>query len=275
MTRLGLGTGMHSSVSAVVAAWELGIRAFDTAPFYRLGQSERELGAALRARTRTRSEYTLSTKVGRLLRDGEAVFDFSPAGIRMSFAESLERLGHDAVDTLLLHDPEDHMEEASRALEAARALAPVVGVGTNYVAVALELVQRGEVDVVMLAGRYTLLDRSGGDELLPLCLERGVPVLAAGAFNSGVLAGGSTFDYAAAPADVLARRDALSEACARRGVPLAAAAIQFPLRHPAVVSVVVGARSAAEIEDDARLLDVAIPDELWPELESVSPSSHR
>jgi D-threo-aldose 1-dehydrogenase len=264
---------MHSSASAVDAAWALGIRTFDTAPFYRLGQSERELGAALAARPR--EEYTLSTKVGRVLRDGEAVFDLSPDGIRTSFAESRERLGVERVDTLLLHDPEDHMAEAPRALEAARDLAPVVGVGTNYVAVALELVQRGEVDVVMLAGRYTLLDRSGGDELLPLCLERGVPVLAAGAFNSGVLAGGSTFDYVAAPADVLERRSELAEVCARWDVPLAAAALQFPLRHPAVASVVVGARSAEEIEEDARLLDVAIPDAVWPELESVSRSWRR
>src|SRR5206468_2427688 len=117
-------------------------------------------------------------------------------------------------------------------------LAPTVGVGTNYVAVALELVRRGDVDVVMLAGRYTLLDRSAGDELLPLCLERGVPVLAAGAFNSGVLAGGSTFDYRPAPPEVLARRQALAGLCERHDVPLAAAALQFPLRHPAVVLLV-------------------------------------
>src|SRR3954453_8536587 len=127
MTRLALGTGMHSSASAVDAAWALGIRTFDTAPFYRLGQSERELGAALAARPR--DEYTLSTKVGRVPRHGEAVFDLSPDGIRTSFEESLERLRVDRVATLLLHDPEDHMAEAPRALEAARDLAPVVGVG--------------------------------------------------------------------------------------------------------------------------------------------------
>ena len=273
MTRLALGTGMHSSAAAVDAAWALGVRTFDTAPFYRLGRSERELGAALALRPR--EEYVLSTKVGRVLRNGAAVFDLSPAGIRESFTRSLQRLGIDRVDTLLLHDPEDHMHEASGALATARELAPTVGVGTNYVSVALELVRRGEVDVLMLAGRYTLLDRSAGDELLPVCLERNVPVLAAGAFNSGVLAGGSTFDYRAAPAEVLERRQTLAEVCARHAVPLAAAALQFPLRHPAVVSVVVGARSAAEIEEDVRLLDVPVPEELWAELELVSPSSRR
>src|SRR4051795_5708472 len=126
MTRLALGTGMHSSASAVDAAWALGIRTFDTAPFYRLGQSEQELGQALAARRR--DDYTLTTKVGRVLRGGEAVFDFSPDGIRASFAGSLQRLGVDRVDALLLHDPENHMDEAQRAIEVARELAPRVGV---------------------------------------------------------------------------------------------------------------------------------------------------
>jgi D-threo-aldose 1-dehydrogenase len=273
MMRLALGTGMHSSPSAVDAAWATGIRAFDTAPFYRLGGSEEVLGQALAARPR--DEYTLTTKVGRVLRGDEAVFDFSPDGIRASFAGSLQRLGVDRVDALLLHDPENHMEEAPRAVEVARELAPTVGVGTNYVAVARELVERGEVDLVLLAGRYTLLDRSAADELLPLCLERGVPVLAAGVFNSGVLAGGTSFDYRAAPVEVLERRQLLSDVCGRYGVPLPAAAIQFPLRHPAVASVVIGARSADEIEEDVRLLAVEIPDELWAELECVSPLSRR
>ena len=120
---------------------------------------------------------------------------------------------------------------------------------------------------MLLAGRYTLLDRSAERELFPLCLELGVPVFAAGVFNSGVLAGGSTFDYHAAPAAVLERRRALEQTCAHYGVPLTAAAIQFPLRHPAVAAVVVGARSADEIEEDARLLDLAIPGELWAALD--------
>jgi D-threo-aldose 1-dehydrogenase len=123
--------------------------------------------------------------------------------------------------------------------------------------------------VVLLAGRYTLLDRTADDELLPLCAERGVPVLAAGAFNSGVLAGGSTFEYESASSEILSRRSALETLCARYDVPLAAAALQFPLRHPAVVSVVVGARSPDEIEEDAQLLEIPVPDALWSEIEAA------
>lgn len=284
--RLGLGTaalgGLYAEVredaarATVDAAWELGIRLFDTAPFYGSGLSEERLGRALAGRPR--DEYTLATKVGRLLQPGraapvfvgapplEAVFDFTPDGVRRSLAESLARLGVDHVDVALLHDPEAHLGEARAAIAAARELVPRVGVGTNYVATAQLLVEQGEVDLVLLAGRYTLLDRSAETELLPLCAERGVPVIAAGVFNSGVLAGGSTFDYATAPPEILERRDELAASCARYGVPLAAVAIQFPLRHPAVTSVVVGARSAAEIEEDAALLAVPVPDALWAEL---------
>jgi len=275
MTKLGLGTaplaGLFDEVASgaaratVDAAWELGIRIFDTAPLYGAGLAEERLGEALAARPR--DEYTVSTKVGRVLVGGEAVFDYTPEGIRRSLAESLARLGLERVDIALLHDPEQHLDETRRAAEVARERAPRVGVGTNYVATALTLVERGDVDIVLLAGRYTLLDRSAADELFPLCLELGVPVVAAGVFNSGVLAGGSTFDYRAAPAAVLERRRALEQTCAPYGVPLTAAAIQFPLRHPAVAAVVVGARSADEIEEDARLLDIAIPDELWTVLD--------
>jgi D-threo-aldose 1-dehydrogenase len=286
MSRLALGTaplgGLFSGVddetarATVDVAWSLGIRCFDTAPLYGSGLAETRVGAALAERPR--DEYTLSTKVGRVLVPGEPephfvgspaltpVFDFSPAAVRRSLAESLERLQQDRVDIALLHDPEEHLHEARRALEVVRELVPVVGVGTNVVATAQLLVERGDVDVVLLAGRYTLLDRSAGDELLPLCAERDVPVHAAGVFNSGVLAGGTTFEYATAPPEVLARRDTLAAVCKRHGVPLSAAAIQFPLQNAAVRSVVVGARSPREIEEDVRLLDVAIPDALWLDL---------
>jgi D-threo-aldose 1-dehydrogenase len=283
MMPLGLGTaplaGLFEEVPADAAretidsAWELGIRLFDTAPLYGSGLAEERLGEALAARPR--DEYTVSTKVGRVLVPGERglepVFDFTPEGIRMSLASSLERLRLERVDIVLLHDPEEHMDATQRALEVVRPFATTVGVGTNYVATALALVERGEVEIVLLAGRYTLLDQSAGDALLPLCLDRGVSVIAAGVFNSGVLAGGSTFDYRAAPAAVLERRRVLEEMCARFGVPLAAAAIQFPLRHPAVTAVLVGARSATEMEEDAGLLEIAIPDELWAELLSALP----
>ena len=262
------------------AAWALGIRFFDTAPLYGSGLAEQRLGVALAGRLV--DEYTVSTKVGRVLRPGspapqfhgapplEPVFDFSAESVRRSFAGSLERLGLERVDIALLHDPDDHMDEARRALDTVRELAPRVGVGTNAVGTALTFAQNGEVDLILLAGRYTLLDRSGADELLPLCAARDVPVVAAGVFNSGVLAGGSTFDYSPAPTEILARRDQLEAVCARHDVPLASAAIQFPLRHPAVTSILVGARTPAEIEKDARLLDHDIPAELWSELDSLA-----
>ena len=153
------------------------------------------------------------------------MFDYSRDGVRRSLAESLERLQLGRVDIALLHDPDRHVDEARRSIDAVRELAAHVGVGTNDVETALAFVAAGEVDVVLLAGRYTLLDRSAERELLPVCAERGVPVIAAGVFNSGVLAGGATFDYEPAPAVILKRRDALEAACARYAVPLAAAAI--------------------------------------------------
>jgi len=287
---LGLGTaplgGLFEDVSPQTAAdtvdraWSLGVRFFDTAPLYGSGLAEERLGRALAGHPR--GEYTVSTKVGRVLRPGkaspefrgapplEAVFDFSAQGVRSSLAGSLRRLQLDAVDLLLLHDPEQHIEEARRTVDTVRELAPRVGVGTNVVQTGIEFVTRGDADVVLLAGRYTLLDRSAGDELLPLCADRGVELVAAGVFNSGVLAGGTTFDYRAAAPTVLERQRKLAEACARHGVPLAAAAIQFPLRHAAVTSILVGARSPEEIAADARLLDHPVPEELWSELASIS-----
>lgn len=288
-SRLALGTsplaGLFEAVppeaarATVDRAWDMGVRHFDTAPLYGSGLAEERLGAALAARPR--EEYTVSTKVGRVLVPGEpsphfvdappleAVFDYTPAGIRRSLAGSLDRLGLEHVDVVLLHDPELHMDDTRRAADVVRGMARFVGVGTNVASTAATLVVRGEVDVVLLAGRYTLLDRSAEEELLPLCVERAVPVLAAGVFNSGVLAGGSTFDYERAPDEILARRRALETMCARYEVPLAAAALQFPLRHAAVDSVVVGARSALEIEEDMGLLRMPVPDALWSEIDAV------
>ncbi len=290
LPRLGLGTaalaGLYADVSAasaratVDAAWSAGIRYFDTAPLYGSGLAEERLGEALS--TRPRKEFVISTKVGRVLRPGRPsqhflgappfapVFDYSRDGVRRSHAESLERLQLASVDIALLHDPDRHIDEARRSLDAVRELAAHIGVGTNDVDTALAFVEAGEVDIVLLAGRYTLLDRSAARELLPVCAEHGVPVIAAGVFNSGVLAGGTTFDYEPAPADILKRRDALEAACARYAVPLAAAAIQFPLRHPAVESILVGPRSPGEIRTDARLLTEAVPDELWSELDALT-----
>jgi D-threo-aldose 1-dehydrogenase len=180
-----------------------------------------------------------------------------------SLEESLARLGVDRIDLALVHDPEGHLDEAVAALETLRSAVTLVGVGTNVPETAVRFVAEGDVDYVLLAGRYTLLDRSAAVEFLPLAQARGVQVIAAGVYNSGILAGGTTFEYRPAEPELLARVRRLEEACARYGVPLAAAAIQFPLRHPGVTRIVVGARSPDEVEANLKLLELPIPDDLW------------
>lgn len=300
VTRLGLGTaplgGMYEAVSdeegrAVVdAAWTAGLRFFDTAPLYGSGQAERRLGGYLRQRPR--DEFALATKVGRLLRadappdPGEIyvgapplhpVFDFSEKATLTSLRESLERLGLDRVDVLHIHDPDRHHDEAIagayRALDRLRAEGRVraVGAGMNQAAMLARFAREARFDCFLLAGRFTLLDQSGLDDLLPLCLRQGIAVIAGGPFNSGILADprpGTHYNYAPAPPELIERALRLAEVCDRHGVPLAAAAVQFPLRHPAVASVLVGARSAAEVEEDVRLFRWEVPDELWADLRS-------
>ncbi len=296
-TRLGIGGGplggLFSPVSAETAeavierAWEHGLRLFDVAPLYGHGRAERFVGHVLQ--TKPRDEFVLSTKVGRLLRADAAaqpsdfaetegvgpVFDFSAAGVRSSLEESLERLGLDRVDVVYLHDPEEHLEQAMR--EALPELVRLreegivggIGVGTNRVETVVRFVRETDVDCMLLANRVTLLDRSGEGEALPLCAERDVAVIAGGVFNSGVLASpqaSPTYEYAPAPEDVRARAVALEQICARYGVPLAAAAVQFPLRHPAVTSVVVGVRSVAELDENIAAFNTSLPAELWDEL---------
>jgi D-threo-aldose 1-dehydrogenase len=271
----------------VEAAYERGLRLFDTAPLYGSGLSEQRLGAVLR--TKPRDEFVLSTKVGRLLRaNGPAeptmfegtpplrpVFDFSYDGVLRSLDESLARLGLDRVDIALIHDPDDHYEQALEgaypALERLRGEGVVgaIGVGMNQTELLVRFARDGDFDCFLLAGRYTLLDTSGLDELLPLAAERGISIVAGGVFNSGVLASGETYDYAPAPTEVLERAARLREVCTRWGVPLEAAAIQFPLGHPAVTCVVVGCRSAAEVEEDVRLFQLDIPAGLWQELKAA------
>ncbi len=278
--------------STVDAAWENGIRHFDTAPHYGLGLSERRLGAALA--DRPRSGYVLSSKVGRLLEplpavdglddDGFAVprthrrvFDFSRDGIRRSFAESLERLGVERLDIAYLHDPDDHISEvlasgvAALAELRAEGAVTAIGAGMNASAPLARLVRETDVDVVMLAGRYTLLDQSSLDDLLPACAERGVAVVAAGVFNSGILARPeppehAKYDYADAPAELLGRAHAIARVCARYATTLPDAAIAFPLAHPAVVSVCVGARSPGQIRRNVEMYADGVPTELWVEL---------
>jgi D-threo-aldose 1-dehydrogenase len=278
--------------ATVAAAWAAGIRYFDTAPHYGLGLSEQRLGAALSAYDR--AEFVVSTKVGRLLEpldpprsvddEGFAVpgthrrtWDFSRDGVLRSLSQSLERLGLDRVDIVYLHDPDDHwrqaLDEAYPTLEALRAEGVVesIGAGMNQSAMLASFVHHTDMDLLMLAGRYTLLDRAAADDLLPACLEGGARIVDAGAFNSGLLARSrptrdAHYDYAAVAPDMLARAQALADVCTRHGVDLPAAALQFPLRHPAVVSVCVCARSPEQIRRNAELFVAPIPDELWDAL---------
>jgi D-threo-aldose 1-dehydrogenase len=297
VTQLGLGcaplAGLFEPVSdadarAVVdRAWDAGVRTFDTAPLYGSGLSERRVGAALR--DRPREQFVLSTKVGRLLQAGgepdrlfpeaeraAAVFDFGAGAIERSLEQSLQRLGLDRIDIALIHDPDEHLDEAISVsypvLERLRdeGVLGAIGFGMNNADPLARVVEETDVDCVLLAGRYTLLDTSALAALLPACERRGVSVIAGGVLNSGVLAGagggGATFDYRPAPADVLERVERMRALCGRFEVPLAAAALQFPLAHPAVTCIVLGCRSAAELSEDARLLEHEIPAGLWDEL---------
>ncbi|MGW8359564.1 aldo/keto reductase [Streptomyces wedmorensis] len=282
-----------TAAAAVDAAWAAGVRTFDTAPHYGLGLSERRLGRALRGRPR--SEYQLSTKAGRLLEpvaglvgddlaNGFAVpathrrrWDFSADGVRRSLEQSLLRMGVDRVDTVYLHDPDDHLDqaiaEAMPALERLRAEGVVgaIGAGMNDSGPLTRFVRETDVDVVLVAGRYTLLDQSALAGLLPAASERGVAVVVGGLFNSGLLADprpGATFDYATAPPELVQRALRMQEVCARHGVPLRAAAVRFAFGHPAVASALVGARSADEITDAVKQFELPIPDALWPDLQT-------
>jgi D-threo-aldose 1-dehydrogenase len=302
LPRLGLGCAplgnLYTEVTeadwrgTVAAAWDAGVRFFDTAPLYGHGLSEQRLGAALAGRRR--DDYVLSTKVGRLLEPGvdpdsifvavppvRPVFDYSEAGVLGSLEASLSRLGLDRVDVVHVHDPDDYIDEAlAGAFPALRRLRDegvvrAIGAGMNQSAALARFVQEAGVDCVLLAGRYSLLDQSGLDALLPLCEQQGVAVIAAGVFNSGLLAGGTTFDYVDAPAELVARAQRLGEACGRHGVALRAAALQFPLGHPAVTTVLVGARTAAEMTGNAELLATPVPAALWDDLvsEGLLPAS--
>jgi D-threo-aldose 1-dehydrogenase len=277
--------------AVVERAWEHGVRVFDTAPLYGFGLSERRLGQVLA--TRARDEFLLSTKVGRLLREDAhpdpsqgfwksdprvaPVFDFSYDGALRSLDESLERLGLDRIDTVFVHDPDDHEQEALagayRALDRLRSEGMIrrVGAGMNQVEMLVRFARRARFDCFLVAGRYTLLDQTALPELLPLCEERGIRVLIGGALNSGILAGphpGVTFDYRPASPERLERARRIEAVCARHDVPLLAAALQFPHGHPAVESVLVGPRSVAELDQSVAMLARPIPRELWDELKS-------
>ncbi|AZM56986.1 aldo/keto reductase [Streptomyces sp. WAC 01529] len=281
----------EQAAAALDDAWEAGIRYFDTAPHYGLGLSERRLGEALR--TRKRSSYVISTKVGRLLEpvaeahgddlaDGgfavpathRRVWDFSADGVRRSIESSLRRLGTDRVDAVFLHDPDDHGEEAFRegypALEKLRSEGVVgaIGAGMNQAEMLTRFVRDTDVDAVLCAGRYTLLDHRALAELLPAAHERGTSVVIGGVFNSGLLADpkpGARFDYTEAPPELLARARALRSLAERHGTTLRAAALAFPFGHPAVASVLVGFRSPDQVADAAAQFTADVPADFWRE----------
>ncbi|GHB57545.1 oxidoreductase [Streptomyces viridiviolaceus] len=300
VTRLSFGAAamgnLYSEVTpaqgagAVDAAWDAGIRYFDTAPHYGLGLSERRLGAALR--TRPRRDYVLSTKVGRILQpipvkgddlahgfavpaDHRRVWDFSARGVRRSIGESLRRLGLDRIDVVYLHDPDDHMDQALKEaypeLERLRAegVVSAIGVGMNQTSLLTRFVRDTDVDAVLCAGRYTLLDQDALGTLLPEAQARRKSVVIGGVFNSGLLADpkpGATYDYRAAPPELVQRALSIQTVAERHGVPLRALALRFPLGHPAVATVLVGARSRYEVQDAAAMLATSVPDDLWAEL---------
>jgi D-threo-aldose 1-dehydrogenase len=302
LTELGFGGSVignlyravsdEEAAGAVTAAWNAGIRYFDTAPHYGLGLSERRLGAVLREYPR--EEYVVSSKVGRLLvpnqapqgadTDGFAVpddlrrqWDFSRDGVLRSIEATLERTGLDRLDIVYVHDPDEHWAQA--ADQAMPALAELrdqgvigaIGAGMNQSAMLTRFLRETPADVVMLAGRFTLLDPSALDDVLPAAAESGKSVVAVGVFNSGLLsrdrpADDAKYDYRDAPPELLARARAIADVCESHGTTLPAAAVAFPFTHPAVVNVTLGMRSADQVARNVLLSDRAVPVGLWSDL---------
>ena len=280
------------------AAWDGGIRYFDSAPHYGLGLSERRIGKFLA--DKPREDYLISTKAGKLLianpaftgqQDDEGFdvpaevvrhWDPTETGIRRSLEESLERLGLglglESIDILYLHDPDAYDLEAgiTTALPAMarlreEGLVKAIGVGANSADALSACVRSADLDLIMLAGRYTLLEQPSLADLLPLCMDRGVEVVNVGVFNSGLLASSTIrpdahYNYQPAPLEILARARSLAAVCAEYDVELPAAALQFSLRHPAVRTVVAGAKSPAQVRQNIDHMESEIPDELWDAL---------
>ncbi len=302
-TAIGYGAAslgnLHSALSddawpaIVPAAWESGVRLFDVAPHYGLGLAERRLGEGLRALPR--EDIVVSTKVGRLLvpqdaagrtdrgnlfdvpADHRRVRDYSRDGVLRSIEDSLTRLGLDRIDLVLVHDPDDHERDA---LEGAfptladlrdQGVITSFGAGMNQSAMLARFVRETDADVMMVAGRWTLLDESANDDLLPAAAERGVGVVAAAVFNSGILAtddpgAGALYDYGPAEDAVVRRARAIAIVARRHGMTVPELAAQYPLRHPAVAAVMLGGADAAQVRRNSRLLDRTAPAEVWEEL---------
>jgi D-threo-aldose 1-dehydrogenase len=299
VTRLGFGTaplgGLFEALAddeahrVVEAAWAAGIRFFDTAPQYGNGLAEQRLGAVLS--TKPRDQYVLATKVGRLLRAGgqpqsytfpgapplNPVFDFSYDGVMRSVEESVTRMGIDRIDVLHIHDPDEHFEEALsgafQALDRLRKEGTIkaVGAGMNQAEMLARFAREASFDCFLLAGRYTLLDQVGLKELLPLCVERGIAVIAGGVFNSGILADprpGTHYNYQAAPAELVKRAARIKAVCEGHGVSQKAVAIQFPLGHPAIPTVLTGCRAVTEVNENVESFRTPIPAVVWEDLKA-------
>ena len=287
--------------ATVEAGYDAGIRYFDTAPLYGFGLSEHRLGEALRGKER--DQFVLSTKVGRLLKPGDPatldhgqfrgslpfaqVYDYSYDGVMRSVEDSLQRLGTWRIDILLVHDldvwthgsedarharVEEFMAGGYRAMVELREQGAVqaIGAGVNETAACQDLAERGDFDCFLLAGRYTLLEQAPLDEFLPLCERRRIALIIGGAYNTGILATGATpgayFQYAPAPPEIMQRVRRIEAVCARHGVRLATAALQFPLGHPVVATVIPGTRSPAEVAQNVEIFAPEIPAEFWAEL---------
>ena len=301
LTRLSLGTaplaGLFKSVDVsdsdqlIHTALDNGMNYFDTAPLYGHGLAEERLGRILKTVTKP---FVLETKVGRVLNWVEKadpvpwfpdadphmqpVFDYSADGIRRSLDESLKRLGVDHIDIALMHEAENHIPQAINTAYPVLAdlkrqgIIKAVGIGINFCDAAVEIMKSVDLDIVLLAGRYTLLDQSAQNKLLPYALERKVDITIGGVFNSGVLADpkpGATFEYLPASDEIIKKAQDIGAFLKKLGIPLTAAALQFPLRHPAVTSVLTGSRNSKELLANMTDFDLELPEDIWNQLEDA------
>jgi D-threo-aldose 1-dehydrogenase len=300
VSRLSLGTaplgGLFKKVdesesdSVIHHALQAGINYIDTAPLYGYGVGEVRVGRGINGH---RPQPTLSTKVGRLFRPGtnqeqdkypdadpniQIYIDNTPGGIRQSLEESLRRLGKDSIEIVYIHDADDWVSEAVNVVYPElhkmreEGLLRAIGIGMNWCPTAISIMQDTDLNIALIAGRFTLLDQSAQDELYPLALKKKVSIVAAGVFNSGVLANpvaGAHYDYEPASTEILERARAIGRFLESFEVSLTDAAMQFPLRHPAVASVLTGAASLAELKANIASFDSALPPELWSEMERV------
>lgn len=286
----------EAAQAALAAAIDDGIRFIDVAPFYGYGLAEERVGRALKGRNR--ADFAISTKVGRLIRPGQrsgnelfgaqqsfyianpqmcAVFDYTYDGVLRSLADSLQRLQMDRVEILHIHDPDDAFDAAVagayRALDRLRSDGTIsaVSVGMNQWEMLSRFIDHGRFDCFLLAGRYSLLDQTALTEFLPKCQKYGISVVAGGVFNSGLLGSprkGATFNYLPASDAMIDRALRIQDVCQAHHADIKAAALQFPLAHPAVISVLSGVRSAHEWRENHRLMATAIPSSLWNDLKS-------